>query len=134
MTRSVFKELALFTFVGGIGFVVDVGVLYAVRDVLGLYLGRIVSFLAAALTTWVLNRRLTFRGRSSSLSAHKEAAVYVAIMMGGGFANYLTYAVAIYHSAVAAAHPALAVAAGSLAGLGINWGSARVLLFKRATT
>src|SRR5438309_279780 len=123
MTPSLIRELALFTFVGGIGFVVDVGVLYALRDALGLYVGKLFSFVAAALTTWALNRSLTFKGRSSGLPAHKEAASYVAAMTGGGLANYLTYAAVVYHSVVAAAHPALAVALGSLAGLGVNWGT-----------
>jgi len=52
-----------FALVGTIGFVVDASVLRLVVAIfaINLYAGRLVSFLAAATVTWLLNRTFTFR-------------------------------------------------------------------------
>ena len=50
-----------FGLVGAVGFLVDVGVLYAMHGLgLDLYTARVVSFLAAATFTWLGNRFFTF--------------------------------------------------------------------------
>src|SRR6185437_12886929 len=61
-TRRQFLRFAL---AGVVGFVVDAAVLYALLALgLGYYLGRVFSFLAAAFTTWQINRRHTFAARA----------------------------------------------------------------------
>ncbi|WP_264289067.1 GtrA family protein [Duffyella gerundensis] len=67
----------IFALVGIAGFIVDALVLYLFKDFLGLYISRLISFLAAVVATWVLNRQLTFRQMSSSLTKKKEFAHYL---------------------------------------------------------
>jgi len=110
--------------VGTIGFVVDTAVLYAGLALgLGLYGGRAVSYLAAATTTWALNRVWTFRGRGNG-PVHQQWALFLLVNLLGFAMNYGTYA------ALIGAHPVLSVAAGSLAGMFINFGLSRHFVFK----
>lgn len=119
-----------FTIVGAVGFLVDSTVLYAVMYGFGTgpYLGRVASFLAAASATWLLNRRYTFpdAGRTP---AHRQWTVFVAFMCLGGLLNYAAYALVIMLAPVHAATPLLAVAAGAVAGLAVNFTTSRLFVF-----
>ena len=121
-----------FGLVGAAGFLVDVGVLYAMRGMgLDLYSARLVSFLAAATFTWLGNRFFTFGTpprRAARLGG--EWAAYIAAMGLGGLVNYGTYAVLISFFDLFRAHPWLAVAGGTGAGLAINFVTARRILFR----
>jgi putative flippase GtrA len=124
------RQFLRFTLAGAVGFVVDVGVLYAMLALgLGYYLGRAVSFLAAVFTTWQLNRRYTFvvhPGRHWFV----EWMRYLLTMLAGGAVNYACYAGMVHGLPKAAYLPALAVAAGSTAGLTVNFLTARFWVFK----
>ena len=123
-------EFFRFGVVGTSGFVVDTGVLYAMLGLdFGPYLGRIPAYLAAATTTWGLNRIWTFQARNSG-SAGRQWALFVAVNLLGFALNYGTYAACIAFLPVAAAHPVLAVAAGSLAGMVSNFFLSRALVFR----
>jgi putative flippase GtrA len=128
--KRLLREIALFGLVGGAGFVVDSVVLYALRDWLGPLAARVPSFLLAVLTTWWLNRRFTFRQRPSGLQAAQEFRRYLLLMLSGGAVNYAVFAVLILVSATARLHPVLAIAAGSIAGMGVNLLASRLLLFR----
>jgi putative flippase GtrA len=111
-----------FGIVGGIGFGVDVGVLYFVLYDLGFghYGGRVISYLAAATTTWYLNRNFTFiHARSENRS--REWARFVALNTLGGMVNYFVYTAYISLHGVSMSAPAIGVAAGSLAGMIVNF-------------
>jgi putative flippase GtrA len=123
----------LFAIVGGIAFFVDAGILYLVKGELGIYRGRLASFFCAVLTTWILNRLLTFRHRSSGLSLFSEFARYMTVMLAGGAVNYLVYALLAYSVEMVAAQPIWGVAAGSLSGMLFNFFSARHFVFKKNT-
>lgn len=125
------KEFLWFTAVGAIGFVVDLGALYLVAPYLGWYGGRVVSFIAAATATWLLNRRFTFRARQSGTSVGREYARYLLTMLGGTLVNYAAYALTL-HWVGGAWGPALGVAVGSCAGLVVNFLSARHFVFRAA--
>jgi putative flippase GtrA len=127
-----------FGIVGGIGFLVDAGLLHVVLGLgLGPYSGRVVSFLAAATTTWILNRSFTFRreSRSGTLPAPSHPAgewlAYLGLMVIGGLVNYGTYALAVAFSDPVHRHPELGVALGSIAGMAINFWSAKTMVFER---
>jgi len=125
------KQLALFCFGGVIGFIVDAGVLQVL--VVGLawdrYSGRLISFLCAATATWVFNRHYTFRGpRRHSLFG--EWARYVFAMSGGFACNYAAYWALVYFFNFDGPWLILAVAAGSVAGLGVNYMASRHWVFR----
>ena len=113
---------------GTLGFLVDVAVLYLLMDTLGLLLGRIVSFLCAVTTTWIFNRHITFRKRPSRVSLVSEYRSYFAFMLLGGCVNFLFYLLVL--RMVEEVPPFIAVAAGSLSGLSVNYLLSRNLLFK----
>ena len=124
------RQFLRFALAGIVGFVVDVGVLYiALALGLGYYLGRGVSFLAAAFTTWQINRRYTFPIRSGEHWS-AEWLRYLLAMLGGGAVNCGCYAALVYGLPTTAYLPALAVAVGSIAGLTVNFLTARFWVFK----
>jgi putative flippase GtrA len=127
---NVFRTFFLFGVSGAIGFVVDTGTLYLVKGILGLYFGRVASFLCAVLATWFVNRNITFGNRHSGLSKHREFSRYLVLMLGGGLVNYSVYAALIGRFVTAEDYPVIAVAAGSLAGMTINLVSSRFLLYR----
>jgi putative flippase GtrA len=126
------REFLLFAVAGVIGFAVDVGVLYLAAPRLGWYGGRIVSWVAAATATWLLNRHFAFRARRSGQPIAREYARYMLTMLGGALVNYAAYALTLRWAGGAWA-PALGVAIGSGAGLAVNFMSARFLVFRPAS-
>ena len=125
---ALLQQFLRFGVVGVIGFVVDTAVLYAGLALgAGLYLGRAVSYVAAATTTWALNRAWTFRTRRAGPGVAAQWARFAALNLVGFAANYGTYAALV---AFTATHPVLAVAAGSLAGMGFNFALSRRYVFR----
>lgn len=125
--RSQFFRFAL---VGIAGFVVDASALYLAMQYLaaGHYSGRVISYLAAATSTWALNRHFTFRAHQDS-NLFREWLKFLAANAVGGIVNYSTYAVLIASMAVVSTWPVLGVAAGSIAGLIVNFTLSRRLVF-----
>jgi putative flippase GtrA len=120
-----------FCVVGAIAFVVDAG---AVQALVGWrdwdpFLARVVSYLAAATTAWWLNRRFTFGAGDAPI--HREWASYLVVNTAGGLVNYATYAVLVLAVDTVRLVPALGVAAGSVAGLAVNFALNRWLVFRR---
>ncbi len=128
---AVAKQLLSFGLIGVIGFVVDAGVLYgALACGLGLYLGRLVSYLVAVSATWVLNRRYTFVGRPG-VSRIREWTKFVVSQLLGASINLGVYALLVRTSPMVAQHPVIGVGAGSLSGLLVNFSVARAYVFYR---
>ncbi len=121
-----------FGVVGTAGFLVDAGVLTAMLALgAGPYGGRVVSYLAAASATFALNRAWTFRAAARAPVA-RQWGVFVALNLLGFAANYGTYAALLSASPLVAAQPVLGVAAGSVAGMFINFALSRRFVFKPA--
>lgn len=95
---------------------------------LDLYSARVLSYLCAATAAWWLNRRIAFADRSSS-NRLAEWARYLAANLLGGLINYGVYAVLVTVLPVFAAHPFLAVAVGSLAGMMANFAMSQRFVF-----
>jgi putative flippase GtrA len=128
------RQFLRFGIVGGIGFLVDAGLLRLLLMAgLGYYGGRLISFLAAATVTWILNRSFTFRREGEWARKHPahEWLHYLGLMVIGGVVNYATYAAAIEISDLVRQHPELGVALGSIAGMLINFWSAKTMIFER---
>jgi putative flippase GtrA len=128
---SFFRRFVFFVISGVVGFCVDVGILYLLKETAGLVIGRLFSFFCAVLSTWLVNRTLTFQGRSSHLPLHREFLHYLALMLLGGVCNYLTYLWLIHQYPLMYQHPVIAIAAGALVGLLVNWTSTHLVLFKK---
>jgi len=116
-----------FCVVGAVGFVIDAGVLQTL--VVGMqanpYAARIASFLAAVSATWHMNRTYTFD--VCHVPTHAELFRYVSFMGLGALVNYGAFALCIAYWAFAHAQPWLGVAVGSVAGLGVNFTTSRLL-------
>ncbi len=125
------REFLSFAVVGVAGLVVDVVVLYLLAPLLGWYAARVVSFLAAATTTWACNRRYTFAASAAAAKASvwREYLAYLATMAGGAVLNYGAYVLTL-HWVEGRWAAALGVAVGSLAGMGVNFLLARYLVFR----
>lgn len=123
-------QLARFAAAGVAGLAADVLVLYlALALGLGWYAGRAASFLAAVWLTWRINRRYTFDAAPGS--AWRQWWRYLLAMTGGGLLNYAVYAAVVLAGRDLPLLPLFAVAAGSLAGMALNFLSAKLFVFRR---
>ncbi len=130
MQKTIMQFLR-FGVVGVAGFLVDAGVLTAMLWAgIGPYAGRVVSYLAAASTTFALNRAWTFRSAARDAPVAAQWGRFVLLNLIGFAANYGTYAALIAGTETVAAHPVIGVAAGSLAGMFLNFGLSRRYVFK----
>jgi len=121
-----------FGVVGVVGFLVDTAVVYAMLAAgLEFFAARIPSFFAAATVTWALNRSFTFR-QAERTPLHRQWAAFVAANAVGGLVNYGVSVALEAGVDVVAAHPVLAVAAGSLSGMVFNFAASKRLVFKGA--
>jgi len=128
---SLARQILTFGGVGALGFLVDASVFTLVNFFAqDLYLSRIVSYLAAASATWFLNRTFTFA--DSGRPAAQEWRRFVLLQTGGGAVNYGAYAILVSVSAFFNANPIGAIAAGSIVGMGVNFLTAKFLVFKPA--
>lgn len=118
-----------FSVAGAIGFVADTAVLYAVKDVAGLYVGRLISFVAAVTVTWLINRNFAFAEAKGQRSIWAEYALYFVSMLGGGTINYLVYAGLVASVELVRVHPILGIMAGTAVGLGVNFTLSKKVVF-----
>lgn len=129
--RKAYGEVLRFGIVGIAGLVTDVAVLYlGLAAGLGFFAGRALSFLCAVWVTFSLNRRFTFHPDAAA-DIWTEWWRYLAAMMLGGLVNYGVYTAVILLLPRTAILPFLAVAAGSVGGMGVNFVSAKFFVFRR---
>ncbi len=118
-----------FGMVGLVGFVADTATVYGLRGWLGLYGAGAVAYLSGATTTWFLNRIWTFRGRGSG-RAHHQWARFLGANLLGFTLNRGTYFLLITISPFCVAYPVVAVFAGAIAGMFVNFHLSRTLVFR----
>lgn len=124
-------QMLRFGLVGTIGFLVDTATVYLAHFRLGLdlYSAGALAYLTAASTTWLLNRHFTFP-EARAQQAGRQWLRFVVTQLAGFALNRGTYAVLIATMAAARAEPVIAVAAGSIAGMTVNFLAARFLVFR----
>ena len=129
--RPLATQFFKFGVVGTIGFCVDSGFVYTAHYAfgVGLILAGILSFFVAGSSNWFLNRLWTFRGASRG-RIHYEWLRYLATNAAGFILNRGVYIALITTSQLCNLHPVLAVAAGSIAGLGVNFVMSRRIVFR----
>jgi putative flippase GtrA len=122
-------QFLMFGTVGTFGWVLDTATVYGLRHQLGLYGAGLVSYVVAASGTWLFNRLWTFRG-SGAGPAHRQWARFLAVNIVGFVLNRGTYAVLVTFVALCAAQPVFATAAGAIAGMFVNFGLSRAVVFR----
>jgi len=128
LSPALVAQFLRFGVVGGCGFVIDTATVYALRGALGLYGAGMVSYLLAATSNWALNRVWTFRGQGGG-PAHRQWARFMVANLAGFVLNRGTYAALVTWVPLCASQPVFAVAAGSVAGMFVNFGLSRRIVF-----
>ncbi len=130
MQSGIWGQILRFGVVGGVGFVVDGGLLWLLVSLeVNPYLARALSFPVAVVVTWVLNRNWTFR-------AHRDASRtgqfrrYFGVQVVGSLSNYLVYSVFIMAFGTAGSMIFWGFALGSFVGSFINFMGARMVAFR----
>jgi putative flippase GtrA len=126
---AVLAQFLRFGTVGAFGFLIDTATVYATRHALGLYGAGALAFLVAASANWALNRAWTFRGQGSG-AAHRQWAKFLAANSIGFVLNRGAYFILVTVSALCAANPVIAVAAGSITGMFANFTLSRRIVFR----
>jgi putative flippase GtrA len=121
-----------FAVVGGIGFVIDAGLLALLHYGIGFdpYFSRLISISASAFTTWRLNRSLTFG--ASDLSQANEGFRYALVAGATAGFNYLVYAILLV--AFPALPPIVAAIGATLAAMVFSYAGYSRLVFQGART
>lgn len=128
---SVLRQFLIFSAVGAAGFAVDSAVLLTAMTLggMGPYAGRAISYLAAVTFTWAMNRLLTFPAARST-NRTSQWARFAGVNTLGALANLGIYAWLIASAPQLPGQPVTAIAAGSLAGLALNFTLSRKLVFQ----
>ena len=126
---STLVQFLMFGSVGTVGFLADTATVYTLRYSLGLYGAGAVAYGVGASVTWILNRLWTFRGKGTG-PAHRQWARFLLVNLGGFVLNRGTYAALVTFVPLCAAEPVLAVAAGAVAGMFLNFTLSRAMVFR----
>ncbi len=118
----------MFALAGTIGYIVDISVLLLCTMVVGPFVGRLFSFSAAVITTWLINRTHTFETHDGIPLSH-ELSRYFVSCLGGGAVNLISYSALVYILDLTSVWLILAVAFGSLAGMSVNFLLAKHFVF-----
>lgn len=128
------RELWRFVVIGGVGFVVDAGLLYLLLQFIPApFLLRLVTFPVAVTVTWWLNRSWTFADRPSGASTSQEYGLYVAVQVVGAAVNYLAYSAVLLRYGTSPELAMLGMVVGSACGLFVNFAGARLVVFRRGS-
>jgi len=124
--------MVLFGCVGALGMAVDLSVLTAAVELLGLEfrIARVLGFLAAVSFNFALNDRVTFRGAGKARLGVRYLR-YVAVCSGGMALNYAVSVRLFSSSTWFEAYYPVAAAAGVAAGTTVNFLGAKLLAFRR---
>lgn len=128
-THRLSVQFLRFAVVGVIGFAVNAGLVEWLATYVGPLWAQCMAFPVAVTVTWSLNRRYTFAASEGTVT--REWLRYAMANTLGWLANNGTYVWMIFNFATAYEHPAIAVAAGSLAGMLFNFWISRQFVFKR---
>lgn len=127
---KVITEIIKFGVVGVSGFLVDTFFVLLLKSYAGAYGARIISFSFAVITTWLLNRNITFKKANRSDGLITEFSKYAVSMCIGGSANLICYSLIISSRPHTTENIIFATAIGSIAGLVFNFTLSKIFIFK----
>ena len=127
------SEIIRFGISGVSGFIVDAGIVALFTEVLrlGPIIAQAIAFTIAVTVTWLINRHWTFAEHASDRWL-REWVRYVAANSVGAAVNNGVYVILVLTATIFSQSPVLAVAAGSLAGMGFNFALSKLIVFKSA--
>jgi putative flippase GtrA len=123
------QQFAKFAVVGGIGFVCDTGVIYALAPFVGPYWAGTVSFIIVGSLNWLLNRIWTYRHLQHT-APHRQVVAFLAANAVGFVLNRGTYFTLVATVPFCHAHLVVPVAAAAGAGMFVNFFLSRRLVFR----
>lgn len=126
--RKVFAELLRYCIVGGIGFVIDAGLTLLLSQAAHWWpeAARVAGFLVAATATWEMNRRFTFRTKSSS----RTLLPYVLLASVGALVNFAAFVAWLRFAGTAPLQILIGVALGATLALSLNFTVSRRFVFR----
>ena len=127
---ALLEQFISFGLVGFAGLGVDLTCVYGLRPFTNLYVAGLAAYVVAASITYGLNRTLTFRSHVSQVALWRQWVSFLAANFAGFILNRGTYAVLIASFALVAAQPWMAVCAGAVAGMFVNFSLSRRLVFR----
>jgi putative flippase GtrA len=125
----VIRQFIQFGTVGLAGFVTDTSVVYALRGSVGLYVAGAIAYVVAVTVTWGLNRIWTFRGLGGG-PMHRQWALFLAANGMGFVLNRGTYFILVTVSPLCVQYPVLAIFAGVVMGMFMNFHMSRKIVFR----
>tara|TARA_R110002072_G_scaffold205468_1_gene363411 strand:+ start:3279 stop:3668 length:390 start_codon:yes stop_codon:yes gene_type:complete len=124
------NQFLRFLVIGGIGFVVDGGLLYLlVKLGYAPELCRLITFPVAVTVTWQLNRVWTFQKPSGPSKASKTYPGYLLVQTIGALLNFAVFLVILQFVTSTAEGAFAAFSIGSAVGLLFNFFALRRLVF-----
>jgi len=126
------QRFILFGFVGGIGFIIDASVLTILMKSFGvnLYLSRLISFSLASLSTWLLNRLVTFSKETQGTDIHStEYFKYITVQVIGALINLLIFSLLLIQFSHLESQPVIPLAIGAIFGLLFNFIGAKTWVY-----
>lgn len=129
--KTAHTEFLLFALSGIAGFVVNAGIVYGLTNFFhwGPIFAQMLAFSCAVTVTWLMNRRITFAHKASP-NWLRELMLFVTANSIGALVNNGVYVALVLTVSIFHDQPVLAVAVGSLAGLGFNFSASRAWVFR----
>ncbi len=127
------SQFLKFGVAGVVGFVFDTATVYALRGTIGIYGAGLAAYLVAATVTWAINRAWAFRGSSSDGQVGRQWVRFLIANLVGFALNRGTFAILVTFVPLCADQPILAVAAGALVGMFVNFILSRLFVFRITT-
>lgn len=135
MKQSTAAQVARFALIGGIGFVIDGGLLTLLHSLyeFDLIQARICSFSIAVTVTWFLNRQQTFASQKSKRAA-REWGRYAAINSVGALMNMGIFFWLVFRFSFLADTPLLPLAIAASIAMIFNFLASKHVVFQREQT
>lgn len=130
MRPELLTQILRFGAVGAVGFVIDGGLLWLFLSLdMSAYLARALSFPAAVVVTWMLNRNWTFAATNHA-SKKGQFRRYLGVQIAGNVTNYAVYSLVISLFGTQSTTVFVAFVLGSFIGSCLNFTGARLLAFR----
>ena len=128
-TLSQFERFGL---VGGVGFVVDGGLLWGLSMMSwSPYIARLASFPAAVVTTWALHRAFTF-ATAEKAAPRRQLGRYFGVQIVGALVNFAVFFAVLQMVGETPQTALAALAVGAVGGLIVNYAGSQYLVFSGA--